>query len=123
MLAGILERETRSGNEVLHRLGNPDLRRACRGGDSRSDRNGDPRALAVDDLAFTGMHSRTDLDPQLLDPFGDVERTPDSASCESGLLLGRADDIGEQDGGEDRIELRQWRFNTHELPDLIYHRR
>ena len=80
MLAGVLESETGAGDEVLDRLGNPDLRRARRRSDSCADRNRDPGALSVDDLAFPGVHARTDLDPKLADPLSDVERAPDRAS-------------------------------------------
>src|SRR5512132_3229561 len=65
MLSGVLEREAGACDEVLHRLGDSHLRGARRRGDSCADGHSDPSALAVDYLAFTGVHARTDLDPQL----------------------------------------------------------
>ena len=40
-----------------------------------------------------------------------------------GLLLGRADDVGEQDRGEDRVEFWHRGLDPHETPDLIEHGR
>src|SRR5512132_2229216 len=79
VLTGVVEPQTRTRDEVLHRLRDQDLAGPADGGYSRADRNGEAAALVLDQLAFAGMHAGPDLDPQIADPFGHLQRAADRA--------------------------------------------
>jgi hypothetical protein len=64
-----LERQARSGHEVLHGLGDKDLGRLGEGCDPCSDRDADPGDLIVDQLAFT-RDTCPNLDPQVVNAVG-----------------------------------------------------
>ena len=59
----VIEREAGTRDEIFDCMGDEDFGwpGACH--HASADRNSDPRALAVDDLAFAGVHPGTNLDP------------------------------------------------------------
>ncbi len=65
-LAACVEGEARSGDDVLHRLGDEDLAGAGRGGDVLADLDGDALHLVVDELALAGVHAGADRDAELV---------------------------------------------------------
>ena len=52
-----------------------------------------------------------------------VEQLPPTPVTHLRGALGRSDDVGEQDGGEDPVEFWHRWLDSHETPDLIHHRR
>src|SRR3954452_15745022 len=80
MCAGVYEREPRSRHQILNGLRHKHLRRAGERRDAGSNRHGQPRELAVDYLAFTGVHPRADLESELAHAGRDLLSALDRAS-------------------------------------------
>jgi hypothetical protein len=77
VLTTILERQARARDQVLHGPGDEDLRRFGVRCDAGADRDRETGALAVDHLAFAGVHAHTDLDVELADALDHLERARD----------------------------------------------
>src|SRR5512132_3344623 len=65
VLARIVECQTRTGCDVLHRLGHEDLSCTALRRDPCADVNGDPPELVADDLALTGVYADAEVDADL----------------------------------------------------------
>jgi len=79
VLACIGERHARACREILHGLGDQDLRRAGVGHHTGADRDRQAAALALDDLSLAGVQSGSHLDPERADGSHDPLRALDRA--------------------------------------------
>jgi len=65
VLARVVECQTRTSCDVLHRLRHEDLSGTGLRRDPCADVNGDPPELVADDLALTGVYPDAEVDPDL----------------------------------------------------------
>ena len=79
VLAGVLEREAGPCDQILHGLGDHDLRRPGSGCHAGADRDGEPATLRIDHLALPGVDAGAHLDAQVADALDDLHRAPDRA--------------------------------------------
>src|SRR5712664_4118844 len=77
--APVVELEAGAGDEILDGARHEHLARARIGGDARTCVDGDPRDLAVDELALACVKSGSDLDPERSNCFGDRTGATDRA--------------------------------------------
>ena len=70
-LSSVFELDTGPGNEVLHGLRDEHLSSLRGSGNPGADHHGEPGDLALVQLAFPRVHSRPNLEPELVDALDD----------------------------------------------------
>lgn len=80
VLASGLERDPRSGDEILHGLRDEDLGRSCKGSHSCADVDRDPLDFTAGNVDLSRVQTGPDLKAKGLYGFGDRQRASDTSS-------------------------------------------